>query len=161
MTMSQFVVPFDDLSTGAVADTFKTMAAVQAADTAGYRCRIRKITVGPAADTPVDRNVAIILQRVDDVSAGGSGTKTAATPTQKDSLSAAAVCAGGVNYTAEPTVYGTDLFAIEMNLRNSLVMEWTPEDAPIVNRDQLIGLLVAPRSANAESVSGCIEFEEF
>jgi len=159
--MKLFAVPFNNLDTGAVADTFVTLAAVQAGDTAGYRCRIRRIAAGPSADSPADLNVALKLTRVDDVSAGGAGTKTAATPTQLDSLSAAAVCSGGIDYTAEPTAYGTVLWAIEMNLRNSIDIDFPPEDAPICNRDQLIGLLAAPRSANAAELSGVIWFEEF
>ena len=136
---------------------------VQAADTAGYRFRVRSIQIGCSEDTPVDESLLVALKRVDDVSAGGAGTPAASpTPTQLDSLSRASVMAGGTDYVGgEPTTSGTALFEIDLNGRNSLVKEWSPEDAPVANRDQLIGLLVAPRTANAREVTGSIEFEEF
>ena len=157
----RFCVPFSAVDSGAVADTPKTIAAVQAGDTAGYRCRLRALAIGLSEDTPVDESIEVSVKRVDDVSAGGAGTKTAVTPTPMDSLSRAAVCSAGKNYTAEPTTYGEALFEVELNGRNSLVKEWSPEDAPVCNRDQLVGLLVAPRTANAREVTGSLEFEEF
>jgi hypothetical protein len=158
----RFIVPFSDVATGAVADTFgKTLAAVRAADTAGYRCRIRRLAVGCSDNAPPDLAIALVLKRVDDVSAGGAGTSTAVTPTQRDSLSRAAVCTAGKGHTVEPTVYGEPLFQTEMNLRNTIIQEWDAEGAPVANRDQLIGLLAAPRTAVAHNLSGELEFEEF
>lgn len=157
----RFSVSFDDLSTGAVADTYKTLCAIIAGDTAGYRCRLRSISIGPADNTPQDLNVSIVIKRVDDVSAGSAGTGSAATPVPKDSLSRAAVITAKTNCSAEPSSYGSELYAIDLNRRNSLVKEWLPEDAPVINRDQLIGLLAAPRTAAAAVLSGVMEFEEF
>ncbi len=158
----RFSAPFDNVASGAVADTYKTLAALVAADTAGYRCRLRSLTVGPADDAPADLNVSLKINRVDDVSAGGAGTATAVTPAPKDSLSRAAVITAGKAHSAEPTTYNTvPLWECEINLRNSLIKEWGADDAPVINRDQLLGLLVAPRTAAAATLSGVLEFEEF
>jgi hypothetical protein len=42
-----------------------------------------------------------------------------------------------------------------------LIQEWIPEEAPVINRDQLLGILVAPRTAAAVNVTITAEFEEF
>jgi len=161
----KYSVNFDDVPTGAVADTFNTLAALVAADTAGYRCRLLKLVVGPSDDAPADLNVGLQLKRVDDVSGGGAGTGNSnPTPVPLDSLSRAAVITAGEDYVTggvEPTVYGNPLWQAEMNRRNTIIQEWAPEDAPVINRDQLFGLLAAPRTAAAARLSGCLEFEEF
>lgn len=157
----RYSVPFSDLPSGAVADAYVTLAALVAADTAGYRCRLRSLTVGPADNAPADLNVSVALKRVDDVSAGGAGTATAVTATTKDSLSRAAVIAGAKGHSVEPTTYGTVLWECDLNLRNSVIKEWGPDDAPVISRDQLLGLLAAPRTAAAARLSGVLEFEEF
>jgi len=161
----RYAVHFTDVPSGAVADTFKTIAALIAADTAGYRCRLRSLQVGPADDAPADLNVALQLQRVDDVSAGGAGTANSnPTPVPKDSLARAAVISAGEDYVTggvEPTTYGNPLWQIDINRRNSVIKEWGVEDAPVINRDQLLGLLAAPRTAAAVRLSGALEFEEF
>ena len=160
-----FTVDFDDVATSGTINTFKTMAALVAADTAGYRCRLRKLCVGPADDAPADLNVALQLQRVDDVSAGGAGTADSTrTPVPHDSLSRLAVITAGEDYVTggvEPTPYGNPLWQIELNRRNSLIVEWGEEEAPVINRDQLLGLLAAPRTAAAANLSGSLTFEEF
>jgi len=161
----RYTLPFTDVPTGAVADTAKTLAALIAADTAGYRCRLRKLVVGPADDAPADLNVALQIKRVDDVSAGGAGTANSnPTPMPKDSLSRAAVITTGVDYVTggvEPTTYGNTMWQIDINRRNSVIVEWPVDDAPTINRDQLLGLLGAPRTAAAARLSGTLEFEEF
>lgn len=162
----KFSVTFDDVATGAVADTFKTICALRAADTAGHRCRLLKLVVGPSEAGAQDLNIALQLKRVDDVSAGGAGTPDSTpTPAKADSLSRAAVITAGVDYITggvEPTVYGTSpLWQGDMNLRNTIIETWTPEEAPVINSDQLLGLLAAPRTAAARSISGSMEFEEF
>lgn len=162
----KYAVNCDDVATGAVADTFKTLLAIIAADTAGYRARLLKLIVGPSDDTPQDLNVALRLNRVDDVSAGGAGTANSnPTPRPIDSLSRAAVITAGEDYItggAEPTTYGTvPIWQAEMNRRNTLIQEWVPDEAPVINRDQLLGLLAAPRTAAAARLSVSFEFEEF
>ena len=158
----RFSVNFDNLASGASADTFATIAALIAADTLGHRCRLRALTLGPADDAPVDLNLAVQIKRVDDVSGGGAGTKgSSPTPMPLDSESRAAVITAGTGYTVEPTTYGDPLFQADMNRRNTILKEWSEEAAPVIHRDQLLGLLVAPRTAAAAVISGCLEFEEF
>ena len=158
----RFTIPFSDVATGAVADAFKTIGAVHAGNTAGYRCRLRKLSVGPADGTPVDKSVSLQLKRIDDVSGGEAGSKTAVWPFPKDSFSRAAVVTGGENYTVEPTAYAAErLWECGLNTRGAIVMEWAAEDAPVANRNQLIGLLAAPQDASAITLSGSLEVEEF
>lgn len=157
----KFSVNADNVATGAVADTYKTLLAIVAANTAGYRARLLKLVVGPADDAPADLNVSLQLKRVDAVSGGGAGTATAVTPVPMDSLSRAAVITSGKNHTVEPTTYGNPVWQGDMHCYNSLIQEWAPEDAPVINKDQLLGLLAAPRTAAARTLSVWMEFEEF
>ena len=157
----RYSVNFDDVASGSVADTFATIAALIAADTTGHRCRLLSISLGPSDDAPLDLSLAIQLRRVNDVSAGGNGTGTAFTPVPQDSAAVAAVITAKTDCSVEPTTYTEPLWQIDMNTRNSIIKQWTPEEAPIINQDQLLGLLVAPRSANAITVSGTLEFEQF
>ena len=164
--MAKYAVHFTNTATGAVADTFKTMLAIIAADTAGHRARLLKMVVGPSEDAPVDLNVGLQLQRVDDVSAGGAGTAGSnPTPAKMDSESLATVITAGEDYVTggvEPTTYGTvPLWVGDMHYYNTIIQEWAPEDAPVIQRDQLLGLLAAPRTAVARSLSGYFEFEQF
>ncbi len=162
----KFAVYFDDVATSGTINTFKTMLAILAADTVGYRARLLKLSVGPSDDAPADLNVALQLKRVDDVSAGGGvGTANSnPTPVAIDSLSRAAVITAGEDYLGggvEPTAYGSPLWQIDFNRRNSIIMEWLPEEAPIISRDQVLGLLAAPRTGAAVNLSGYFLFEEF
>lgn len=157
----RFSINFDDVATGAVADAVKTIAGLRAADTLGYRFRLRSIQIGPSDDAPTDLNVGLQLKRVDDVSAGGTGTSTATTPVPRDAESRASIITAGANYTVEPTVYGDPLWQIELNRRNSMIKEWSAEEAPVFHRDQQAGLLALPRTGAAANLSGSLEFEEF
>jgi hypothetical protein len=60
----------------------------------------------------------------------------------------------------EPTAYADrPLYAMEFNDRTGLIQEWDPDDAPVFRRDQVAGILIAPRQAAAVRTSGVIEFE--
>lgn len=163
-----YTVYFDDVSTSAVADEQKTLQAIRAADTLGYRAKIVELFVGPADNAPVDLNVSLQLKRVDDVTAGGAGTpNSAVTPQPVDSLSRASIITAGEDYVTggvEPTTYGAvPLWVGDINRRNSIPWFWDEFDpkVPVMNRDQLIGLLGAPRTAAAAVLSGYIKFKEF
>ena len=159
----RYSVTGTDMQTSAVADTYETMLALIAADTAGHRARLLSLAVGIADDAPGDLQLAVSLQRVDDVSAGGVGTPGASpTPVPKDSQAiASVVTAGDGPYTAEPTTYGDPIWEIELNRRDGFIKEWAPEDAPIINRDQLLGVLCAPRTGAACQVTITMEFEVY
>lgn len=156
---------FDDVASGAVADTYTTLAALIAADTAGYRARVLSITIGPSDNAPVDKNVAVKLSRIADVSAGGVGTRTAvagSAVSKADTESVDSTISAGHTYTAEPTTYeGRAVWQGAFNARGGIIKHWDKEDAPVIQRDQLIGLLVAPRDAAALTLSGTIEYETF
>lgn len=162
----RYKMPFSDIATGAVADTFTTMATVVSADTTGYRYRVRSIEVGPADDTPSDANVAIRLERVADVSAGSAGssadTVSAANMPKVDPSSRDSVMTGARAHSVEPSTFETEpLFQLDINVRGGFIKEWALEDAPIAGQDMLIALRAAPRAGSAVRVSGAIEFEEF
>jgi len=153
-----YCVPFRNTLGSADLDTDDTVAAVITADTAGHRCRIREIALGFSDDAPADLNMGVALKRTSNV---GAGTATTQTPVPLDSLSLASIISGKITYTAEPTTYGDALWAIELHRQNSLIKEWTPEDAPVCNRNETIGMVTTPRTAAAASMSGHIIFEEF
>lgn len=164
--MAFWTIPFNNVSTGNNADTADTMVSAIVPDTAGSRIRVRAISIGAATDSPTDVPFGVKLQRIADVSAGAAGTAgssiTAANIPKHDSLQADAPCSAGIAYTAEPTTYETHaLWQTEMNARDSLIKEWLPDEAPVASRDQLMGLLVTPRTAVALIVSGSMTVESF
>lgn len=165
--MPKFTLTFDDVPTesGATKDLYTTIAALIVPDVAGNRCRVTAINIGCDDDVPEDRFVSVKLARIADVSAGAAGTKTAVTGAnmaKTDPNSVASIITGGLEYTAEPTAYETrPLFEQPFNLRSGFIKEWPENQAKIADRDMLIAILVAPRTANIARVSGSIEFEVF
>ena len=160
-------IPFKDVATGAVADTYKTIAALEIADNQENRYRLTKIVVGPADSTPQDANVSLSIKRINDVSAGGVGTAgttiaAAAIPMADDKQTPPVDLEGNSNYSAEPTAYeANEQWHGAMNGRGALIENLAPNDAPVVKRDQLLGLLAAPQTAAAMTLSGCLTFESF
>ncbi len=156
---------FDDLATGTVADTLKTMAQVLVADTIGLRVRIRSVSIGPADNAASDENIVVKCKRINDVSAGSAGTAAATVATtavvKGDTLQPDSPASFKTDYSVEPTTYEPSSYTMAANGRGGFIKEWAPEDAPVVGRDQAFGVLVAPRSTTAVRVSGCIEFESF
>jgi len=159
----RYSLTFDDVATGTVADTFTTFAAIIVADTAGHRCRLRSLCIGPSDDAPADLNVGIKLARIADVSGGSAGTGTAVTTANMGKIdpgTPASLMSGKRDFTAEPTAYETEpLFAMGMNARGGLIKEWSEDGAPVVTQDQLLGLLACPRTTTAVKLSGSLEFE--
>ena len=159
MSGRMFAVAFRNIAGDAVQDADTTIASVITANTAGHRCRIREIAVGFSDDAPADLNAGISLQRTSNAGAGVAASSPTPLPLDSDSL--AAIVSAGVDYTTEPTTYGDPLWAIELHRQNSLIKEWGPEDAPVCNQNETIGLVNTPRTAAAASLSGHIIFEEF
>jgi len=165
--MAFYTMTFDNVSTNNAADAYKTIAALIVADTAGHRMRLRALHVGPADDTPQDKNYTVQVKRIGDVSEGGAGTApedvAAADMGKKDPDSVASIISGKRGlFTAEPTVYDAEpLFMKGVNGRGSFIKEWSAEEAPVATRDQLLGVLATPRSAAALQVSGAMDFEVF
>jgi len=165
--MAVYSIPFENVTTSAVAGTAETVAAVIVPAVAGSRVRILSVNVGPADATPQDQSFEVTLNRVDDVSAGGSGTApttiAAGSVPKFDSASAASPASGKTGlFTVEPTVYLTNrLWGSGLNNRAALIKEWVTNEAPVIGFDQLAGILITPRSANAVVVSGTIVFESF
>lgn len=161
--MAKYTMSWNDVATSAADNTFLTIAAIIAADTAGQQFRITKLVIGNSLGPPVDNVIAVRISRIEDLSIGAVGTRTlvaSADIEKKDSLSIDCPASGAHTYTAEPTAYATrPLYAMEFNDRTGLIQEWDPDDAPIFRRDQLAGILIAPRQAVAARTSGVIEFE--
>lgn len=158
---------FSDLPTGATGDAYASLAALIAPDTLGARARILAIAVGPSDGTPSDVNLSVRLERVDNRSATGASDGTAGSTTsasamaRADSAARDGLITGGTGYTAEPTAFGPALFEAGLNSRGTLLRTWAPEEAPILDRNQIMALRAAVRSGGAVNLSGCIEFEEF
>lgn len=157
-----YTVPAADVATTGSADTFKTIAAILVADTAGHRARLRRLTIGFADNTPADAQVSFQVKRILDVSAGGAGTSTAVTPGKVDPGTPASLVSAGKNFTVEPTAYETDpLWTDDLNTRGGVVIEWNEDDAPRVTQDMLLGVLAAPRAAAAQQVTVTMEVEQY
>ena len=159
-------IAFEDFATSATINTYLTAVACNATDTIGHRYRLRELDVHSADDTPVDKNLAVQVKRVENVTGGTTGTPgttiAAGDMQRRDTLSVACPFGAGIEYTVEPTVYET--IAIkqwEFNAHGGLIYGWSVADAPVCNRNQLIGVLVAPRANGALQVSGGIAIETF
>ena len=156
----RYAVTATNVASGAVADTFKTLAAVIAADTAGHRARLVSLAAGTADDTPQDKNVCVRLIRTDNTAAGTPGSSP--TPAKLDTDSRASVLTAGINYSAEPTsLESTPVFAVDFNLRGGLLKEWAPDDAPVLNKNQTLCVQAAPRTPNAATLTITLVYEEF
>ncbi len=164
-----YTVPFINIDTGADIDTFKTIASLIIPDTNnGHRLRLRKLLVVPSLATPTDKPVLLVIKRILDISAGAAGTAdssiTAANMPKADTDSIISIASAGLDYSAEPTAYETnEIFAGGFNDRGGLIERWDRDDpeAPMIGRDQLLGLLAAPRSASAIDLIGHMVFETF
>jgi hypothetical protein len=161
--MRKFILPFAGVATGVVADTYKTIVAAIAADTLGYRFWINYLAVFADDATPLEHNLALKLCRIADVSAGSAGTGTALTPVKPDDLGLASIITAKTNCTVEPTTYeSTDLLVGGRHAKAGFVWQWDDiEGAPVANRDQLIGLLAAPKSTTAVTVRGEMGIVQF
>ena len=164
--MPFYKVPFKDVETGAVADTYMTVCSIIVADTAGHRCRLRSLQVGPSAATPTDLNVDIVVGRIADVSAGAAGTPgdtvSAANTPKVDPGSVASLMTSGRDYSVEPTAYETEyLWEVGVNSRGLFIKEWAAIDAIVATQDMLLGILAAPRAATLVAITGSIEYEVF
>jgi len=163
--MGVYSLTFNDVDSGAVADTFKTMAALIVPDTAGNRFRLLGFNLGCAENSPVDEIMAVKLHRIADVSAGTAGTAgstvSAANMAKFDPGSVASIISGKLNYSAEPTAYETEpLWFGEFNLRG--VLQWQFLDKPpIFTQDSHLGLLASPRTATARKLTGTLIYEVF
>jgi hypothetical protein len=169
-----YTLPFDDIACGATQNLYQTIAALKVDNTSGHRIRIRGLYVGPADDTPDDKDVGLQLARVD-LSASGAtagvaaSSITAANMPKPDLGAKTAPAIGYVDFisptgAAEPETYEADpIFQRGFNIRQGLVREWglEDEDLIVVPQNYLIGLLIAPRVATAFSFSGELTFEWF
>ena len=159
-----FYMNWNNVASGASADTYTTIASVIAAAGTSYIGRVRAINVGPDDDAPADLNISVKLNRIVDVSAGGAGTATAVTAANMNrqiSYTADGILTGAHTYSVEPTAYATNpIFTTSFNLRGGFFKEWGVDDAPWIWNDQLIAVLIAPRTAAAATTSGTITYEE-
>ena len=159
----KYILPFSGVATGVVADTYKTIVAAIAADTAGYRFWVNFLALFADDATPLEHLLAVKLARVADVSAGSSGTGTALVPVQPDTESVASIITAKTACSVEPTTYETtNLLVGGRHAKTGFVWQWDERDgAPVANRDQLIGLLAAPKSTTAITVRGVMGIVQF
>jgi len=149
-----YSVPFEDVASGAVVGTFKSLASVIAG--AGKRAKIRAIRVGFGGEAADDINMTLQLIR-----GTTDGTGSAVTPVQRDMLSAAAGCTAKKNYSVEcADLESLPVCEFGLNSRGTAFLEWGPQEAPVVNASKCIFLRATPGAATARKMSGVIEFEE-
>jgi len=150
--MGVYTLTAKGVALAATKDTEKTIAAIIGADSAGVRGKIIGVEIGFPGDTVQDRAYGFSLQRVNSNLSGDAGTPgtsvTAANMVKQNTLAPNSTLSGGYDYSSEPG-YDDELWACELNGRNSLVREWNDDDAPEINQDQLIGLVGYPRTADA------------
>lgn len=161
--MAFYTIPFNDLSTSASADTFKTMVSAIVPNTAGLRVRIREVVAACADDTPGDTTLAARVMRT---AAGGAqgtagATIAAASVPKADKGGPDSIASCGRDYSTDPTYDTEPLWQTEFNSRGGLAKNWGPDDAPVVAANMVGGLALAPRNAAARKVSGSMTFETF
>lgn len=154
-----YVVTFDGIASGAVVGTYKTMAIIKAANTAGHRGRLRAIVLGFNDEAAQDINMALRIARTNNA---GDGTGTAQTPAQLDPGMRATDLTAKINLTAEPTTYeSTFLFEGGLNSRGAFSFAWPVDKAPLWGINQALGLLVSPGEAVAVKMAGALYFEQY
>ena len=153
----------EDVATDSAADTFKTLLALKAANTAGHRGRLLQLCVGPSDDTPADLNLAVRVNKTDNAGNGTGATSVAsanipkADPNQRDSI-----MTGYRGYATEPTTYDTEApWKFDLNRRGGLIQNWDDREAPTWGPSETLGILLAPRTAAAANVTITVVWEEF
>jgi len=142
-----------------------TFASIVVPDTAGYRLRLLGFDLGPFDAAPDDKNVLWVVNRINDVSAGGAGSPADAdvAPTPRRSDQAASYVLGQRDYTSgEPTTYMTEPWGYGgMNVRAMIPYRFAPGCAPYAGQDQALSLLVASTVASdAHDLCGSLIFEQ-
>lgn len=157
----RYRLTFNDLALSSSADAFKTLLGIVAANTAGYRGRLCAFVIGHSDDAPVDENACVRINRTSNAGAGTPGATP--TPAKVDPNSRASIMTAGRDYSAEPTTYETEpLVNVDFNLRAGFAWKESDPDKMIkFGINQTLGLLAAPRTANARRVSGWLEYEEY
>lgn len=162
-----YTASFEDFLIGAVADTFSTAIAMLIPDTtAGHRARIREISISPAVNATYDNYIAIKIARVEDVSAGTAGTAgatiAAADMNRMDPDGRIPFWTCPIEYSVEPTAYDAkEVWGAGMHGYMTYEHYWEEKMAPVALRDQLLGVLLAPRAAADGAFSGTITMEDF
>lgn len=156
----RYTIPFENVSTGATADVFRTIAAL-IMPTSGGTCRaaIEGLRLGCGDASPSDLTLVARIRRVLTGSSKGSPGTTiaAANIPKKDNLSQDAPFTAGINYSGgEPSYEAKTLWEFTFNTRTGLFESlWGNEI--IGNYDQVIGLEVAPRTSAARAVYGSLD----
>ena len=156
-----YSVTAESIATGAVANTFTTLLGIIAANTAGYRGRLRKLKVTPSGEAAQDVNVLVRLSKTNNA---GAGTCTACTTSikPKDANSRDSIMTGGKNYTVEPTTVDTPHFSlVAINGRGGWAESWDVTDAPCWGKNETLIVQCAPGTAAAVKVSITAEWEEY
>lgn len=162
-----YTLTAQDVATGAVADTFKSMLALLAAATAGHRGRLLKLDIGPSSDAAADRNFGVRVARSNRTTDGTDTTVTSANLGKCDPHSRDSIMTGGRDYTVEPTTLETeDLWAGDFNGRGGLLQVWDKDEAPswgdrATGNGQSLLVLMAPRTDAADSFTITVTWEEY
>ena len=163
----RYSVSWNDVAGGAIAETYKTQAAMLVADTAGLRARLIGFGIGVSDDAPTDKPLSCRINRIDDISAGGAGVRTSIAVGDVfkwgSSRQPNSPASGEITFTTEPTVYiASPNFGPQWEINDRGLLMLPGSFAPIAcEQDQLVGLLLAPRNAVAIRTSGFLMWEAF
>lgn len=160
--MPSYSVKVDGISTGAVANTYKTVLGLKLANTTGHKARLRRLVVGGGGGAAQDLQVSVKIDRTGNTTDGTSTSVNVATILQHEADSVASnINAIGKNYTAEPTTLAGDAGAGgSLNTRGALVLEWPEGKGPEWGINQTLCILAAPGAATAATLDIGVEWDE-
>ena len=160
-----YTMSFDDVATGSDLNTYDSICQIIVDDTALKRVQLLEIILGPGDAVPIDLSAGLQIKRIADYSAGSAGSGgtavTAANMARARSDLANPPFTGRYGDTTEPTVYEANpLWQGGINTRSMVSIPILP-GLVVAQQDQLIALLIAPRSAAAQQWSGALVVEVF
>jgi hypothetical protein len=151
------------VTTGAVANTFKTLLGFKLANTAGHRARLKRLIIGGAGQAAQDVNVSIHLHRTDNSADGTSTAVNVNTIASKVSEQIASIVnAIGKNYSAEPTTMEAgNLLPFSLNGRSTIVLGPADFGTEVIwGKNQTLCIEGAPGEALAVILDVGVEWEE-
>jgi hypothetical protein len=151
--MPRYAIPFE-VNTSLVAGTPKTVAAVVAAGT--RRAKLVGFELGFDSVTATDNACLIEIVRGN---AATAGTSTTRTPVALDNAEPAALAAGRVNYSAEPTVLTVVSERRVTPVGGGVIYPIETADQPTCAVNHLLGIRLTAAQAQT-NIRGTLYFDE-
>jgi hypothetical protein len=151
--MPRYAIPFG-VNTSLTAATPKTVAAVAAP--ASRRARLVGFELGFDSVTATDNSCLVEIVRGDGATAGTSTTRT---PVPIDASDPAALAAGRVNYTAEPTELTVISERRVTPVGGGVIYPLETADQPTCAVNHVLGIRLTAAQAQS-NIRGTLYFEE-